>query len=134
MLACVIPCPLVVKPVNATRAQLGCDAEARAARQLEAAGLEILHRNYLCRMGELDIVARDGAVLVVAEVRLRSSTRYGGAAASITHAKQRRIVRATRHLLARYPSLQRMPIRFDAMLVPPGDGPIEWLRGAFDAY
>jgi len=103
-------------------------------QHLSAAGLELLHCNYRCRMGELDIVARDGAVLVVAEVRLRSSARYGGAAASITHAKQRRIVRATRHLLARYPSLQRFAVRFDAVLVPPGEGPIEWLRGAFDAY
>jgi putative endonuclease len=85
-------------------------------------------------MGELDIVARDGAVLVIVEVRLRSSARYDGAAASITHAKQRRIVRATRHLLARYPSLQRMPVRFDAVLVPVGNGPVEWLKGAFDAY
>ena len=118
----------------AERHQRGCDAETRAAQHLRAAGLELLRRNYRCRMGELDIVARDGAVLVVAEVRLRSSARYGGAAASITHAKQRRIVRATRHLLARYPALQRLPVRFDAVLVPLGDGPIEWLRGAFNAY
>jgi len=118
----------------AERRRRGCDAEARAAQHLSAAGLELLQCNYRCRMGELDIVARDGAVLVIVEVRLRSSARYGGAAASITHAKQRRIVRATRHLLARYPSLQRLVVRFDAVLVPPGDGPIEWLRGAFDAY
>lgn len=85
-------------------------------------------------MGELDIVARDGATLVVAEVRLRASAQFGGAAASITRAKQRRIVLATRHLLARYPSLQRLPVRFDALLVPANEGPIEWLRGAFDAY
>ena len=85
-------------------------------------------------MGELDIVARDGTTLVVAEVRLRSSARYGGAAASITRAKQRRIVLATRHLLARYPRLQKSPVRFDALLVPPEEGEIEWLRGAFDAY
>jgi putative endonuclease len=112
---------------------LGVGAEARAARHLRAAGLEILHRNFRCRTGELDIVALDGTLLVVAEVRLRSSTRYGGAAASITTTKQRRIVRATRHLLARYPALQRLPLRFDALLVPPDNGPIEWLRAAFDA-
>lgn len=116
------------------RAQIGRSAEERAAQHLRAAGLVLLHRNYLCRRGELDIVARDGATLVVAEVRLRASTQFGGAAASITRAKQRRIVFATRHLLARYPSLQRLPIRFDALLVPADDAPIEWLRGAFDAY
>ena len=120
------------------RQLLGVGAEARAARHLRATGLELLHQNYRCRMGELDIVALDRArldraVLVVAEVRLRSSSRYGGAAASITTAKQRRIVRATRHLLARYPALQKLPVRFDAVLVPPGDGAIEWIRAAFDA-
>lgn len=112
----------------------GSLAEARAARHLRAAGLDLLHQNYRCRMGELDIVALENALLVVAEVRLRSSSRFGGAAASITRAKQRRIVRATHHLLARHPALQRLPVRFDAMLVPPDDGPIEWIRGAFDAY
>ena len=116
------------------RAQIGRRAEDRAAAHLGAAGLVLLHRNYLCRLGELDLVARDGTTLVVAEVRLRASARFGGAAASITRAKQRRIVLATRHLLARYPSLQRLPVRFDALLVAAADGPIEWLRGAFDAY
>ena len=116
------------------RQRLGADAEQRAARHLEAAGLLLLQRNYRCRMGELDIVARHGATLVIAEVRLRSSARYGGAAASITHAKRRRIVLATRHLLARYPALQKMTIRFDAVLVASDNGAIEWLRGAFDAY
>ena len=116
------------------RRQIGAGAEDRAAQYLCTAGLALLHRNYRCRMGELDIVARHGQVLVVAEVRLRSTTRYGGAAASITRSKQRRIVLATRHLLARYPSLQKLPVRFDALLVPHDDGPIKWLRGAFDAH
>jgi putative endonuclease len=116
------------------RQRLGGDAEERAAQQLLAAGLTLLHRNYRCRLGELDLVAREGRTLVIVEVRLRSSSRFGGAAASITHAKRRRIVLATRHLLARYPSLQKWPVRFDAVLVGAGDGPIEWLRGAFDAY
>jgi putative endonuclease len=116
------------------RQRLGGDAEERAAQHLRAAGLRLLHRNYRCRMGELDLVAREGGTLVIVEVRLRSSSRFGGAAASITHAKRRRIVRATRHLLARYPSLQKWPVRFDAVLVGAPSGPIEWLRGAFDAY
>jgi len=124
--------PDAAAPID--RRQIGQHAEERAARHLCTAGLIVLHRNYRCRLGELDLVAREGATLVVAEVRLRASAQYGGAAASITRAKRRRIVLATRHLLARYPSLQRLPVRFDALLVPAGDGAIEWLRGAFDAY
>ena len=116
------------------RRELGCRAEERAAQHLHAAGLELLQRNYRCRMGELDLVARHGNVLVIAEVRLRSSAHYGGAGASITHAKRQRIVRATRHLLARHPGLQKFPIRSDAVLVHGEGREIEWIRGAFDAY
>lgn len=115
------------------RQKLGSDAEARAAALLEAAGLEILVRNYRCRTGELDIVARDHGVLVVAEVRMRSSNQYGGAAASIGWQKQRRIVRATRHLLARQPQLALLPVRFDALLSGSATQPLEWIKGAFDA-
>lgn len=116
------------------RRQIGQLAEERAAHYLREAGLVLLHRNYLCRRGELDIVARDGATLAVIEVRLRASPHFGGAAASITRSKQRRIVFATRHLLARYPSLQRLRIRFDALLVSADGGPIEWIKNAFDAF
>jgi putative endonuclease len=121
----------VAAPID--RRQIGLNAEQRAVQYLRTAGLQIVQRNYACRMGEIDIVARHGTTLAIVEVQLRSTQRYGGAAASITRAKRRRLVLATRHLLARYPMLQRMPVRFDAVLVPPGDGAIEWLRGAFDA-
>ena len=57
------------------RQRLGSDAEERAAQQLLAAGLALLHRNYRCRFGELDLVAREGRTLVIVEVRLRSSSR-----------------------------------------------------------
>lgn len=107
----------------------GADAEARAASHLEAQGLAILARNYRCRYGEIDLIARDGAVLVFVEVRMRSSAAYGGAAASITHAKQEKLRRAARHYLA---TLRAVPAcRFDAVLVN-GDS-MEWLRNAFEA-
>jgi putative endonuclease len=116
-----------------SRQRAGAAAEDRAARCLESAGLQLLARNYRCRMGELDLVATAGDVLVVAEVRLRSSTRFGGAAASITWQKRRRIVRATRHLLAREPALQRLRVRFDALVVEGAGAEVEWIKGAFDA-
>jgi len=100
---------------------------------LEEAGLRVLARNYRCRSGELDIVASDGRVLVVAEVRFRSSQRYGGAAASITWHKRQRIVRATRHLLATHPQWATLPVRFDALIAEAPSQPLQWIRGAFDA-
>ena len=81
-----------------------------------------MDRNYRCRIGELDIVASDGRVLVVAEVRMRSSDRYGGAAASVTWRKRQRIVRATRHLLAMQPALAALPVRFDVLLADGAEG------------
>jgi len=112
---------------------LGQDGEARAARHLEECGLAIVARNWRCRLGELDLVARAGGVLVVVEVRRRSRGDFGGAAASITPAKRRRIVNATRHLLMRHPELQRLPVRFDVIALDGPDGRIEWIRAAFDA-
>jgi putative endonuclease len=116
------------------RKQVGLAAEDAAARYLAAAGLTITLRNYRCRMGELDLIARaaDGT-LVIAEVRLRSSRAYGGAAASVTHTKQRRIGRASRHLLARYPALASCPIRFDVLEVQPASAgfDVRWIQHAF---
>ena len=113
------------------RQRLGSAAEERAAQLLQLAGYDILARNFRCRMGELDIVARRGTLLVIAEVRLRSSSRFGGAGASITAAKRARIVRAARFLLARRPHLAALAVRFDTLLLASCGGPIEWIEGAF---
>ena len=106
----------------------GARAEEQAARFLAGRGLIILARNYRCRGGEIDLVCRDGATLVFVEVRLRTNRDFGGAAASITPAKQRRIALAANHYLAGKP----LPAcRFDAVLL---DGTrIDWIRNAFDA-
>lgn len=100
---------------------------------LEQAGFLILARNYRCRAGELDIVARRERMLVVAEVRLRTNAEFGGAAASISAAKRARIVRATRYLLRCQPALAMLAVRFDAFLLRSPDGPIEWIEAAFEA-
>jgi len=121
------------------RQQLGRAAEEAAVRFLEARQLTVLARNYRCRSGEIDIVAQTAqGIVVIAEVRLRASAHYGGGAASVDWRKQRRIQRATCHLLARQPALARHPLRFDVLdLAPGGMGGeayrIEWIRHAFEA-
>jgi putative endonuclease len=70
---------------------VGRHGEDLAARHLETAGLQILARNWRCRAGELDIVARDGSALVFAEVKTRSSLAYGSGAEAISRAKSARI-------------------------------------------
>jgi len=100
-----------------------------AAAFLEHKGLRVIERNYRCRLGEIDLVAREGATTVFVEVRQRASSAFGGAAASITSAKRRRLLRAARHYLSRLPTLPQC--RFDALLIE-GDPPrIEWVRNAF---
>lgn len=112
-----------------TTGEAGRDAEARAEAYLAAQGLTCIARNYRCRLGEIDLVMRDGRTVVFIEVRARASSAYGGAAASITDAKRRRVLAAARHWLAGRSPLP--PCRFDAVLLE-GDA-LCWLRGAFTA-
>lgn len=109
----------------------GEQGEALAAVFLQRQGLAITARNYRCRFGEIDLIAREGETLVFVEVRSRASDSHGGAAASITAAKQTRLLKAARHYLATLSA--EPPCRFDAVLLT-GDPPkIEWLRNALEA-
>ena len=120
------------KVEGATTKQAGDAAEDRALAYLVGRGLRLVERNYRTPHrggGEIDLVMRDGATLVFVEVRKRASRAFGGAAASIGAAKQRRIVFAARHYLMRQPAPP--PCRFDVVSVEAGG--IEWLKAAFDA-
>jgi putative endonuclease len=109
----------------------GEEAEELAARFLADRGLVVVARNYRTRLGEVDLVARDGATLVFVEVRARTWSAFGGAAGSVDAGKQRRIVVAARHYLAR---LQKEPpCRFDVFTIQGPGGAPAWIRGAFDA-
>ena len=110
--------------------------ESRAAAYLEERGLELLGRGYRCRMGELDLVCRDGRELVIVEVRARSRGALCSAIDSIDVHKRRRIVQATRHWLMRHPAWATAVIRFDVVAIDAIDTAepqIEWVRNAFEA-
>jgi len=113
----------------------GAAAEQLAADYLSAHGLRVVARNYRVRGGEVDLICEDGAALVFVEVRLRSSERFGGAAASIGAAKRQRVILAARHyLVANGRRAGNRPCRFDAVLLDELDAArIDWIRGAFDA-
>ena len=105
----------------------GATAEELAVRFLQGRGIRIVERNYRCRGGEIDIIAREGPTLLFVEVRLRRSGAFGGAAASITPAKRKRLAFAARHYLARLG--REPPCRFDAILLDSlAADRIEWLR------
>jgi putative endonuclease len=113
------------------RRQTGTLAENSAAAFLEAQGFVIVARNFQRRVGELDVIARDGPLLLIVEVRTRADDRFGGAAASISYAKQRRIALTAGLFLDQHPELRRCQVRFDVIVVR--NGSVEWLRHAFDA-
>ena len=116
-----------------TTKQKGDAAEDAALRHLQAAGLRLLARNYRTPGrggGEIDLILRerDGTVVFV-EVRQRASASHGGAAASVSSTKQRRIIFAARHYLMRLRTPP--PCRFDVVVVEPAG--LQWLQAAFDA-
>lgn len=110
----------------------GEEAEAAAAAMLEAAGLKLLARNARSRGGELDLVALDGEVLVVVEVRARAPSPFASAAESVDSRKQARIVQATQAWLLRNPGHARRAVRFDVVGFD-GERPPQWWRAAFTA-
>lgn len=108
----------------------GARAEQQAAQFLRQHGLLLLRQNYRCRYGEIDLIMRDGTTLVFVEVRLRSRSDFGGAAASIGSTKQARLLRTAQHYLAALRNTP--PCRFDALLLHGPDGAnIEWIKNAF---
>ncbi|MDD5333195.1 MAG: YraN family protein [Rhodoferax sp.] len=122
-----------VKAGTLSTKQLGDAAEDAALQHLQAHGLRLLERNYRTPGrggGEIDLIMRtpDGT-LVFVEVRSRKSASHGGAGASVTALKQRRIVFAARHYLLRLRTPP--PCRFDVVVSEPAG--IEWLQAAFDA-
>lgn len=122
-----------IKAKLSTTKQLGDAAEDAALHYLQKAGLRLLERNYRTPGrggGEIDLIMRapDGTTVFV-EVRQRKNASHGGAGASISALKQRRIVFAARHYLMRLSTPP--PCRFDVVLLEQGG--IEWLQAAFEA-
>jgi putative endonuclease len=123
-------------PARASTKVRGEIAEGRALAWLQSHGLTLVQRNYrvargpAARGGEIDLVMRaDDGTLVFVEVRARAGVGHGGAAASVTRAKQRRLLWAAQHYLLRFDAPP--PCRFDVVAI---DGEqVDWLPGAFGA-
>ena len=112
-----------------TRIETGRKAEDLAAAFLQAKGLTIIEKNFMAKVGEIDIVAKDGDEIVFVEVRARASREFGGAAASVDGSKRRKLIRAASlWLQARG---WDGACRFDVVAVE--GGRLEHLPAAFDA-
>jgi putative endonuclease len=113
----------------------GAAMEAEAERWLHARGLRSVARNFRCKAGELDLVMQEGRHLVFVEVRFRRDDSYGGAAASVTGAKQQRLIGAAHAFIESHPRWRDSACRFDVLAGSAAAGRLEWqwLRDAFSA-
>ena len=112
---------------------VGRYGEDVAARYLAEHGYHVLARNWRCSAGEIDIVARDGAVLVICEVKTRSSVAFGLPSEAVTARKQAKLRELALHWLREHPA-HGAAVRFDvASVLRPPSGParISLVRGAF---
>jgi putative endonuclease len=117
------------------RQTLGRAAEEAAAAFLRAAGLAVVERNVRFRQGEIDLVCRDGGVVVFVEVKCRRAGWDAAPAAAVSWHKQRRLTRLAQHYL-KWRRLERVRCRFDVVSVVQSDrGTLEirHVRSAFDA-
>jgi putative endonuclease len=117
-----------------TSHEKGQRAEQLACRYLQTQGLRLAQRNYRCRLGEIDLVMKDGESLIFVEVRCRRNGRFGSAMDSVTPTKQARIIAAAQHYLQQAEGAQGKPCRFDVVGIAPeqkGVNGIIWLQDAF---
>jgi putative endonuclease len=98
------------------RHTVGKAGEEAAVQYLRQHGYQILERNYRCRFGEIDLIARDGKVLAFVEVKTRRSLKYGPAAAAVTREKQRHLIKASQVYLMQMKKADEL-CRFDVVTV-----------------
>ena len=119
--------------MTTTTDRLGAHGERIAAAYLTDAGLRVLDRNWRCREGELDLVARDRDALVFCEVKTRRGTGYGHPVEAVTARKQARLRLLAQRWLAAHDE-HAPELRFDVVgVLVHGEGPavVTHLRGAF---
>jgi putative endonuclease len=98
------------------RHAVGKAGEEAAVQFLRQHGYRILERNYRCRFGEIDLIARDGRMLAFVEVKTRRSQKYGPAAAAVTLQKQRHLIKASQAYLIQRKKVDEL-CRFDVVTV-----------------
>lgn len=116
-----------------SRQAAGAAAEAAALQFLEQRGFRLVVTNFRSRYGEIDLIVRQDELLVFAEVRLRNHRHFGGAAASVTAPKQRKIIASAQTFLHHRPEFARCNCRFDVLAMRRDEQVwnVDWLPAAF---
>lgn len=128
---------LLGKLLNSTPAKIltsrkksGNKAELEACSYLQKSGLKLLEKNFSTKAGEVDLIMQDDDMLVFIEVRYRKNADFGGAAASVTPSKQRRIIKAA--LAYQQKHAPQSSMRFDVVAIEGDNTSIDWIKSAFD--
>lgn len=112
--------------------QVGRYMESLATDYLLKHGVSVLHQNFYCRLGEIDLIVQDGEYLVFVEVRYRTQNSFCDAKSTVTRPKQQKVRRVATFFLQKYRQYRHLVIGIDS------HGPeslntlaIEWIKGAF---
>lgn len=117
------------KPFN--RRSKGEHYETAAKEYMQGCGLLLLERNFNAHVGEIDLIMRDGETIVFVEVRYRNSQNYGHAAETVTHQKQKKLIRAATYWLQKnHLSVHSTDFRFDVVAIHNNGTQIEWIKNA----
>lgn len=113
--------------------EFGGQLEAQARTHLERQGCVIIETNYLCKMGEIDIIAKDGETLVFVEVRFRKQNQFGGASASVDAKKRKKICLTASLYLQQKKLTNKIACRFDVIALQgkPQELSVNWIKNAF---
>ena len=113
---------------------VGFDAERLAEKYLKRQGLVPVTQNFRCRLGEIDLVARDGRCVVFVEVRFRGAGSFSRAGLSVDIHKQRKLIRTAALYISKRPQFANSVMRFDVIAIDAsesGETTIEWIKDAF---
>jgi putative endonuclease len=119
---------------GSTTIAIGGRWEELASEHLSSSGLDLISKNFRCRMGEIDLVMQDQDCLVFVEVRYRKANRFASAAASVDGRKQHKLALAAAAFLGRHPQYCNHPVRFDVVAFDAAADDrctLQWLKDAF---
>ncbi len=106
--------------------------ERLAIKFLKQHGMKILCQNYRCKMGEIDVIARDGDTLVFIEVKYRQSNHFGSSTEMVSYHKQIKLIKTAQFYLTQHPQAQKTPCRFDIIAIQHQPRlSIDWIQNAF---
>lgn len=127
--------PFLINLKRSSR-EKGIIIETLAADYLQQRELQILQRNFRCRLGEIDLIAVQDQTLIFVEVRFRKNAQYGGPLESIGCQKQRKLIRTAEFFLKTHPRYRSAFCRFDVIAVSMDNGlpNVEWIQNAFQSF